>query len=882
MNRTRVTIAVLVLTSLPTVAQSQERTVVPGPTYEAGGFARFWLGDGWRSLWLTPITVPVLDLRTFAGGLEPERQGGGNQSVTLHMVDASGVGWIFRSIDKFPEQGLPRELNGSFLGGLIEDQISSLHPASHVIMPRLLEAAGILHLEPALYVMPDDPRLGEFRETFAGMLGEVELKPNEGPDDTPGFAGSTKIKDAEDVLDDLEESRGYRVDAEEFLRARLIDLWVGDPDRGSDQWRFARFGEEGDEVYRPIPRDRDWAFVHADGFLTARFRSFYPKLVELRETIPEIEPLTYSSHLLDRRLLTALTRDDFASAARTVQQTMTDAVIDEALSSMPPEFQPLAVDEMRAKLIARRAQLPAIAEDFYEWLATDVDVRGTDEDNFALVERLEDGTVRVRLSQRGESGVAGTDGVSVSAQAWYDRTFLPAETDEVRIYLHGGDDHAVVRGSGRGPITVRVIGGGGDDVVEDETGTVRFYDDDGDNVARGVRSVNTQSWGWADIPEGLRFGKDWAQDWGRDRSLFSPSVQYGEGAGLIVGGGPTFTDFGFRRAPFRSRLGFNVLYGTKSGGWGAELSAEHRMENSRLAITLDARATEFEAFRFYGFGNDTPDLGDEESLVMMDQVTVYPALTWVIGPRPGNLPPGSEPDGEGEGEEDEGGEVERAFLLGKREGIRGSFSIGPLAHWTSTRVPTGNPLDGDSDVGRLGGQAILRVSNTDQGAAPRRGYRLFVQAAGFPDVWDAEGAFGTGLAQLSGYLPLFGDTHLAARIGGEAAVGDFAVPDAASIGGRRSVRGYRFDRYTGEVATWGNLELRVPIDTVHIIVNGELGVFGLADTGRVWMDGESPGGWHTAWGGGAWFSAFDRAISVAWARGNDSHGRFYIWQGLPF
>lgn len=283
MNRTRVTIAVLVLTSLPTVAQSQERTVVPGPTYEAGGFARFWLGDGWRSLWLTPITVPVLDLRTFAGGLEPERQGGGNQSVTLHMVDASGVGWIFRSIDKFPEQGLPRELNGSFLGGLIEDQISSLHPASHVIMPRLLEAAGILHLEPALYVMPDDPRLGEFRETFAGMLGEVELKPNEGPDDTPGFAGSTKIKDAEDVLDDLEESRGYRVDAEEFLRARLIDLWVGDPDRGSDQWRFARFGEEGDEVYRPIPRDRDWAFVHADGFLTARFRSFYPKLVELRD-----------------------------------------------------------------------------------------------------------------------------------------------------------------------------------------------------------------------------------------------------------------------------------------------------------------------------------------------------------------------------------------------------------------------------------------------------------------------------------------------------------------------------------------------------------------------------------------------------------------------
>ncbi len=251
------------------------------------------------------------------------------------MLDADGVGWVFRSIDKYPEQGLPPELDGSFLGDLVADQISSLNPASHFIMPRLLEAAGILHLEPELYVMPDDPRLGEFRETFAGMLGEIELKPNEGPDDTPGFAGSTKIKDPDAVLEDIEETRAYRVDAEEFLRARLIDMWVGDPDRGSDQWRFARFGEEGDEVYRPIPRDRDWAFVHADGFLTARFRSFYPKLVEFHETMPEIVPLTYSSHVLDRRLLTALTRADFAEAARAVQQAMTDAVIEEALASMP-------------------------------------------------------------------------------------------------------------------------------------------------------------------------------------------------------------------------------------------------------------------------------------------------------------------------------------------------------------------------------------------------------------------------------------------------------------------------------------------------------------------------------------------------------------------
>mgnify|MGYP001764767436 CR=1 FL=1 len=29
-------------------------------------------------------------------------------------------------------------------------------------------------------------------------------------------------------------------------------------------------------------------------------------------------------------------------------------------------------------------------------------------------------------------------------------------------------------------------------------------------------------------------------------------------------------------------------------------------------------------------------------------------------------------------------------------------------------------------------------------------------------------------------------------------------------------------------------------------------------------------------------SAFDRAVSIAWARGDHADGRFYIWQGLPF
>src|SRR3954467_728066 len=60
-------------------------TVVPGAIYGAGGFHRFILGDNYRDEWTTPIKVPVLDLKSFHGGLTPEKEGGGMQAKNLHL-----------------------------------------------------------------------------------------------------------------------------------------------------------------------------------------------------------------------------------------------------------------------------------------------------------------------------------------------------------------------------------------------------------------------------------------------------------------------------------------------------------------------------------------------------------------------------------------------------------------------------------------------------------------------------------------------------------------------------------------------------------------------------------------------------------------------------
>jgi hypothetical protein len=233
----------------PDIAHAQLRndsvTIAAGSQYDAGALQRFFVGENWRPLWLTPIRVPVLDMGRFAGGLTPERQGGGNQSITLHMSDPTGRTWLFRSVDKFLERGLPDEMRGHVMGDIVADHVSMLHPGGTHILPALLKAAGVLHVQPQLYVMPDDPRLGEFREQFAGMLGSIEERPNNLPDGEPGFAGSIRIRNSENFLDDLEDSQANRLDEAEFLRARLVDFLVGDPDRGTDQWRWARFGEDG-------------------------------------------------------------------------------------------------------------------------------------------------------------------------------------------------------------------------------------------------------------------------------------------------------------------------------------------------------------------------------------------------------------------------------------------------------------------------------------------------------------------------------------------------------------------------------------------------------------------------------------------------------------
>ncbi len=84
---------------------------------------------------------------------------------------------------------------------------------------------------------------------------------------------------------------------------------------------------------------------------------------------------------------------------------------------------------------------------------------------------------------------------------------------------------------------------------------------------------------------------------------------------------------------------------------------------------------------------------------------------------------------------------------------------------------------------------------------------------------------------------------------------------------------------------YGNAELRFRMSRLRIIFPGNIGLFALADVGRVFSDFDTPGvsTWHSAFGGGLWLSLLGdlNTMSVAIARSDERTG-VYVRTGFHF
>ncbi len=867
-------------------------TIAPDSQYRAGWLHKLFFGSHWRDLWATTIEVDVLDLDDYAGGIRPVKRGGGFQTKSLRFRGSDGKEYKFRSITKDPTKVLPPELQESIAAGILQDQISSSNPVAPMIVAPLLEAVGVLNARPEIVYLPNTSKLGEYQAEFGGTLGTIEENPDEPEDGRPSggqFAGADDFRSTLKLFDKLEEDDDERVDEAEYIKARLMDVFVGDWDRHTDQWRWAGYRESGTRRWVPIPRDRDQAFARFNGLFPWIASIAVPQLEGFGDGLPEIEDLTWSGRFVDRRLLSGSGRAVWDSVARDLQEKLTDSVIEGAVRLMPEPMFALEGEELIRALRARRTALPEAAGEFYELLAGYPDVRLTDKREFVEVAYLDGGLVDVAVYKRDKDS-GGKRGVPR-----YRRVFRDDETHEIRLYLQGGDDLVRVTGERSASTGIVVVGGkGNDEVIDESTGgglpevppfslfsapAVSVYDEDPaapretpgrirfDATPAGKPATELERY----EPKLRDYGYDWK---------FAPWYSVSPDEGLFIGGGPILYKHGFRVDPYVYRMQLRGGYATAPGRVRFDYTGDFRGVVPGRRLTLLVEYSQLDILNYFGEGNGTAP-GDS----LLD-AGHYKARSrrFLLAPSLVFRPSGP-------------------TIVSVGPGLRG-FDPDPSAGTILETVPPPGP-SGNSWYGSLAVDAAY--DTRDIPSAATGGVLSRLRFSAHHPFTRGFGSFQRLAAEFRAYLtPSGSPVTLALRGGAQKNWGRYPWYESVFLGGASGsldarpggpgaggpggagasavpLRGYDLQRFAGSAALHGAAEMRARLASFMFLVPLKFGVSLGAETGRVFAAGESSTRWHAAIGGGVWFSFLGPAnvLGVSVVRSPERTG-VYLSGGFAF
>ncbi|WP_310392972.1 hypothetical protein [Hymenobacter sp.] len=474
----------------PLPARADSVLATAGRQYDHhSGLYRLFLGRHYRRVWAAPVAVPVLRLATAVpGGLQAGKAGGGYQSISMGLDGAQGREYALRALDKEPTRTLPLGLRRTFVLNAVRDATSAALPYGALTVPALAAAAGVPHARPRLvYVRPDETSLGTMSEQLQGKVALLEEKYEAPASRTPDLAGATGFLGGEAMLKQVYEHPAHAIDQPAFLRARLLDVWLGDWDRHERQWQWAVFEDPGGRVrYRAIPKDRDQVYFRFDDGLVpwlASRRFAAPQFHTFRAKYGYVAGLVKQARFIDQRGLAQLTRADFQRLAVDLQRRLPDTLIDRALRRLPPTVFALEGPALISALKARRETLPQAAAAFYLTLARAPVVGGTARPERFAVTRYPDSTAVRIFSQ---ALAPGTGGDSLLFQ----RTYFAAETRELTLEGLGGDDVFEVSGPATGRLmALRLYGGPGHDRLRlhGSARGLRLFDEAGDLAASGAR-----------------------------------------------------------------------------------------------------------------------------------------------------------------------------------------------------------------------------------------------------------------------------------------------------------------------------------------------------------------------------------------------------------
>ena len=826
------------------------KRVTPGKKYDVNWINRIFSGEHWRDLWATEIDAQVLDLNNFAGGLIPVKQGGGLQSKSLRLRGEDNNEYKFRTIDKFPYKSLPPEWQNSYYGKLLQDQVSIGLPVSSLIVYPLMKEVNIICVKPKIVIMPDDKRLGKFKKDFAGQLGIIEQNPRAGKEGLNNFEGADKVVNGFKIFSQTEKDNDEQIDQTEFLKARLMDIFLGDRDRHADQWQWAGYKKNGKRIWKPIPRDRDFAFGRYDGVFPWLSGVLSLSLVGFNYDIPQIEEITYTGRHLDRRFLNKPDKPVWDSIANYLTMKLTDDVLMNAIKEMPEEMYAKEGKNLFRMLKSRRSQLKEASDEFYKVLSEVTDIYGSNKNEFAEAEVLNETEVEVKLFETDKA--TGNK----KTEPFYRRKFSSEYTDEIRIHLLDGDDKVLVKGNSENDILIRIIGDKGKDEITDRSDLdIQVYDEDNNTKISTINGIYFNDDKFKVSHKPIEKYEPELEDrynfW-----AFTPVLNYDTDDGLIFGGGPNFKQYGFRADPYLYYLQLTGAYATAAKDYDFNFYADFNklIHNSRVEFFLSA--SELDYNRYYGAGNETvrdPSLASQNYYKARQQNIIFsPKVTLRINKYLNFLFSGSY----------RYSNVTESYNSDNLLGQTKPYGFGKI-----------------SDISISAGFSYLKVDNT---ISPKKGINSLLNINYFPNIFDLKTDFSNIYAEITGYYTVstFTDLTFILKAGGKNNFGNYVFYEAAKAGGSESIRGYPRERFQGDASVFGQSELKIKIAATDVFLPAKFGISAISDIGRVFISGQRSGMWHSTYGGGIWFE-IERTVAVNFIAARSTElTEFYLSFGL--
>jgi Omp85 superfamily domain len=814
----------ILLTGLSVKAQygkiiTQDSVVVKvHPAFDkAGKFHRFLFGENYRKEWAIDTKLPVFRISELHGGLTPERLGGGFQTTSLRLIDPSGKEWVLRSVEKDPVKLLPAELKQTFARDWLIDAMSAQHPYSALIVPPLAEAAGIPHTVPTIGVVSPDKNLGEFNEIFAGKVCLLEER-----EPTGGSESTLK------TMTDLYNDNDYSVDGKGFLKARCLDVLIGDWDRHDDNWRFTLETNNKNRIYTAVPRDRDQVMYINQGLIpwTVSRSWIVPYLQGFGGQIRDIRLSLYISDFMDRYPSVHLGYAEWMKVVNDFVAAETDDVLEAGLKRLPQSAYKLRHDTLLKELKQRRNSLPAAMSFYYRYVNRIIDLHVSNKDEQIIIKDTADNVLTVAINKMSKKGNV--------KEAIFNGTFDPQITKEIRFYMGAGNDQVILNNNSS-PIKLRFIDSldRKDYNIIKSVNKVQIYDKSRQNLSFIGDSSRSR----------LHLSKDSANTSFLPINLFNvwmplADAQINKDDGFLFGLGFRYIGRdGFRAKPYSEIQELLITHSFATKAFDIKYKGEwiQAVGNADILLQANVRAPN-NTINFFGLGN--------ESLFVKtgDYVKYYRTRfnTYLLDP---------------------------ALRWRSTDGL--SFSVGPSFQYyhfnpqdnvgrfinNTSLIHSYDSLTVAKDKMHAGVTAIFINDRRNNKLLPTDGSYINLKVQSDAGLNGYSKRYTQITGEASFYVH-FADTviTISERVGGGATFGNAAFYQSLFLGGQGNLLGYRQYRFAGQEMLFNNVEARIKLLTVaSYVLPGELGLTGFFDTGRVWVDGENSDKWHTGTGGGIYF-----------------------------